>query len=255
MLAFRRNQQLRGVVDDLLNNINPLQSSVDDACRQIASANMLSNDQDISDVEDNWHPTGFYTPQQVRDILLLGVNVQNKARDCLDAGVLKLQIPAHRAILDAARDDIDDSSLDPGAFIKGANEAEAAGPKGIVEATGLKRWVIAILKAARAARMAAEIVECARPGLLFDVVSALDSARNALVQFVTAVVAVVKTAASIVAKVPDLLGTLFTVIKVVPWVVLVAGGYYAGIKTGLIPSRFDPLELRHRETLRPWRRI
>lgn len=251
---------LRGIVDDVLNRINPLQSQVDDACRTITSSNMATADADIVKVQDQWQPTGFYTPDQMQQGLLFGVGLLTRARDAASSAMSKLQLPEHQELLQAALDEVnvdENSGIDPAKFVTGFQQANAQGID-VIEAQGFKRWVLNVLRASRQARFGIELVSCARPGLFFDVLNAIDAARRALIDLVFTIGAVVKKIGQAVLKIPDLFGSFVTFLKFLPWVVLFGGGYYIAAKHRVIPPRYEPLKIADRtagrETFRPWRR-
>ncbi len=247
----RRERQLRGVFDDLMSKLNPLQSSVDQACVITASNAMSAFDADIRDVQDNWNPTNFYTVEQIQQIVGFGLDVKGKALDGLSEAAGRFQLEEHRALLNKAAADIDADLIDPAPFIKAVQQAAVLQPTTnnpvIIESTGLKRWVVNVLKTARAARFACEVVSCARPGTVLDILQAIDSASRSLISFVRTIVGVAKdvaeSAANLIVKIPDFLSTVMTVLSVLPTVLVLGVGYYAATQT----------VLKHRDPWRPWR--
>jgi hypothetical protein len=224
-----------------------------DVCNIKVAQQLAPTDADIDDVIDNWKTTGFYTIDQMNKIIDLGVAVRVNAGAVLKAGQDQLQIPSQRAILsDAFQTLVSDKRLSEMAFIIGIEDAQRVGIK-VIEAQGLKRWVVNTLTASRRAKSDALFVECVRPSTLLGVLGALDRAIKALTGFLKAVVNVVVAVGQAVLKIPDFLGSLFSVLKALPWIVLLLGGYYVATKT-VLPPKYDPLKLRERETFRPWRK-
>lgn len=253
-MRLQRQPQLRGFfsLDSLLDPAG-ISAMTDDACATAANADLSSSDADIVDVTNNWQTTGFYTPDQLGSICDFAAQVAGRAIDALGAAIMQMQFERHRAMLNAAQDDLQGPSNDLTKFVNAVAEARREGAN-VIEAQGFKRFIIDMLKAARGAKFATEVVACARPDFLFSVLQALESAKNALINAVLAVVAVVKKVGDLVLKVPDLLSSFFSFLKVFPWVVLAFGSYYVAVKADVIPPKFDPLKLRDRETFKPWRK-
>lgn len=227
------------------------------ACNIAVHQQLAATDRDIADVIDNWKTSGFYTIEQFREILNFGMLVRERAGDALRTAMGQLQIPSQRALLEKSHQTlIEDQRIDPLPFIRGMNEAINAGIE-VIESKGFRRYVISVLQAARMAKGDVMFVECMRPSSLLGVIGALGSAIDKFIQVVkTTVTAIADAAVALgkaVLKIPDLLSTFFTILKWIPAVLLLGGGYYVATKT-ILPPKYDPLRLRDRETFAPWRR-
>ena len=81
---------------------------------------------------------------------------------------------------------------------------------------------------------------------------ALGAAFDLLVRTVKAIASVAKevakAAGNALLKIPDVIGSFLTVLKILPWIALGVGGYYVAVKTEVLPAKYDPLKLRERET-------
>lgn len=224
-------------------------------CVATASAQMAPIDNDIENTIDKWKPNGFYTVDQMKQIVTFGIDVVNKARTMVDAAMRVPQLGAAQETLAQANEDLNTSLVqtETPKFISALQQANAAGIN-VIEAQSLRRWVIYVLKASRTAQFKVAFVACTRPDFFFTGLDALNQARTILLNVLKVAKDAVIAAGTAVLKIPDLLGSFFTVLKALPWIALVGVGYYAGVKSGLIPSRFDPARLRERDTWRPWRR-
>ncbi len=246
---------VNGFIDDLFTG--GFSEVLTDECGRKASASMQGVDANIRDVEDNWHTTGFYTPDQMDNVNQFAMDVIAKAGNGIRAALAQLQLPMHRDLLTKALEEIQADRVSPLPYVQGVNGARSVGFQ-IIESQGYKRWIVRVLRASRDAQLAMEIVECARPGIL-NAIQVLANAFDLLVRTVKAIASVakeiVKQAGAAIAKIPDILGSFLTVLKIMPWILLVGGGYYVAVKTEILPAKYDPLKLRERETWKPWRRI
>lgn len=258
---MRTQRQLRGLFDDMMaiaKEVNGV-STISEACVSQASSSMANFDANIEDVTDNWKPTNFYRIDQVRQIFQFGLEAIGSADNLIKTASEQLQLPSHREVLFAAHEELfdsqamRDSDAIKKAIIDADQQARASGRPVIIEAPGFKRWVINVLKACRRARFICSAIACSRPGILLGAVAKLDAAAQLLINTAKLAVNVVKTAVDIVVKIPDLLSTVFKILGVLPWFVLVGGGYYVATKT-VLPPKYDPLKLRDRDTWRPWRK-
>ena len=230
-----------------------VQQMVNQGCNTSTLGPMTAS---VNDVRANWKPTGFYTPEQLGDVVTFALQVTGAASDAISKALGILQIEAHRNLLSSAQETQHSVETEAMTFVVAIRQANAGGFK-VIESTGLRRWVIRMLEAADETHRVVSVVACARPNLLLDLAQGLTNAVHSFVAFVKTVagvaIAVVKAAGNLVMKIPDLIGSLVKFAKILPWVALAFGGYYVGVKTELIPPRYDPLRLRERNTWRPWR--
>ncbi len=200
----------------------------------------------IDDLANNWNPTGFYTPNQLAQAIAFTLQLTNTTRAAIIEATSNLQLPRHIDMLIAAQNEMDKSigvgglGTDPlGPFDAAVQQARAQGADA-VHAEGFKRTVLNVMRATRDAAKTVAVVGCARPWIV-SVMQSVSSAFVTLYNFLRAVGGVIKDVVKKVAEVPDMIGTVFTVLK---WTVLLGGSYFVGVKTGLLPEKFDPLNLR-----------
>lgn len=238
--------------------LDAAQEASNAACGSFATMKLANTDANIIDLRDNWKPTGFYTVAQLNQILVFVAEVKGRAFDALSAAEQELQLEQHRDLLTKAEAKLSESDTgfrDGGqAVFLTAVQTAAQAHIDVIEAQGLKRWLVQVLRAARDVEFTTKLVGCARPALLFTVLQALNSAADTLVRFAKSVGEFVIAVGQAVLKIPDVIGTFLTVLGFVPWVVLLFGGYYAGVHTGIIKPRYDPMRLGERQPFKPWRR-
>lgn len=244
---------LAGIFSSAFPVLDEIQNGTNAACSAFAAGDLVNTDANIVDLRDNWRTTGFYTRDQLNKIIVFVADINGRAFDAIRSADEQLQLDEHRTLLNDAEAGMSDNSLSANPYTEAVHDATVQGIN-IIEAQGLKRWILGVLRAARNVEFAVKVVGCARPALLFGALQALNSVADSLVKFVKTIVAVVAKVGELVLKIPDLLSSVVSFLKILPWFVLAFGGYYAGVKTGLIPTKFDPMRLRERETFKPWRR-
>lgn len=252
---------LGGIFDDLLGaaagaasfgvGANAQRDQIDAACDQTAASDpqVLQRQAQVTDLEQNWNPTGFYTADQLSQAVNLMLAMTEPIAQAINVANNQLQLPQHRARLLAALDDVQRSvgvgglGADPLAPYAGAANTVKlkVGGDGVIEAQGFKRTCINILKKIRDATQVLVSVNCARPGLFFSILSAIGRGASAVYDFLKQLVNLVVDAALAVAKVPDAIGSLFTIAK---WAAILGGGYWIATKVGIVPAKYDPLRLR-----------
>lgn len=233
--------------------LDQIQGATNDACAAFSTADLSNTDANIIDVRDNWQTTGFYTPEQMMQIISFATALKNHAAMALTTAQNVSQLDQHRELLDKAQAGLVASLVSPAPFLAGVNDAQAQGIE-IIESQGFKRWIINNLRAARNAEYTTKVVGCARPSFVFGALQALNNAVSALVDFVKTIGRVIVKIGQTVLKIPDIISSMITFVKILGVCAIAFGGYYAGVKTGVIPTRFDPMRLRERETFKPWRR-
>lgn len=211
----RSPQAMSGFLDDLVSGLfggipqiadklNSTPSSA--ACIEQANADLKPFDDRINELARTWNPTGFYTVPEIRQLVGSTIAVIYKGQGAIDTAASSVNTfgdSLTRATSDLQRQV--DRSLD---YLDAANKAEAAGTR-LVNAPGLKRWVLDANASASSAMTTAAVVGCMSPAWasvvqayrdMFDVMIATTRATGAAL--LTAGEAVVKTAVSAYDAVP-----------------------------------------------------
>lgn len=251
---------LGGLLEDLLGSATTIgapfgassaQVQIDEQCDLAAASDqqVLQRQAQIDDLQANWNPTGFYTADQLGEALGLIMRMTEPITQAIGVAQANLQLPQHRQRLLAALDSVQGAigvgglGVDPLApYAAAANTVRLqVGGDGVIEATGFKRTCVNILKKVRDATQVLVSINCARPGLFFSILSSLDRGFTAVVDFLKQLVNLVFDAARTIAKIPDAVGTFFTIAK---WAALIGGSYWVATKVGIVPAKYDPLRLR-----------
>lgn len=170
-----------------------------------------------------WNPTGFYTPAQIHDIVTQMQTVL--------ATMTAVVLIAPRTTSDAdfsIRQAVDDAvrkTREGDVYLQAAQQVEARG-SGLVDAPGLKRWVLSALGAASNAMTTAAVLQCSRTWLdatLVDVQRAFDVAASVI----SKIAGVIAKQGEFLLKVPDLIDNLVTIGK---WGLLIGGGVFVAMK-------------------------
>lgn len=227
-------------------------------CGPTVSAQLAQADANIEDVSRNWNPGDLFRVDQMQQINEFALDVLQRASAGVEAAMKESQLPRARELLiDALDEGTRHSLVDPMPYVNAVRSASQSGIK-VIESKGYKRWIINVLRAARKAQYAVLVVECSRPNTMLAIYDGIVGAVSTLVNFIKQVLVVTKEVIAAlggaILKIPDVMGSFLTVMKLVPWVALAFGGYYAAIKLGRVPPKYDPLKLRERETWRPWRK-
>lgn len=242
---------LGGLLDDLINfSSGGTQQNLDQVCIQAAPSDpqVAARTAQITDLEQNWNPTGFYTADQLGQALGFTMRMTGAISEALGAAITAPELDAHRARLQGALDDVQRAigvggfGVDPlGPYAAAAANVRAqVGGDGVIEAKGFKRTVLNVMRKVRDATEVLVAVNCARPNLLFAAMGAAVSAFTALYDFLKSLVQLVLDAAVAVAKIPDAVSDLFTYAK---WALIIGGGYWIATKAGVVPEKYDPLKL------------
>jgi hypothetical protein len=199
--------------------LTQISSSTNDATQQAcikqadASGSVKQLDAAMMDISQNWQPSGFYTPDQITQVVLL---IQANLLTPLSAIKTAPQSTSDAAdIIQNYVSKIDrDMGLEPGyqgttakTFTDAAAAARAQG-KTVVEAPGLKRWVVNTLQDALGALVAASVLSC-NTTILDDVNRALVSLGG----FLKSIGNLVVGAAEAVFAIPDTISTIWKVAK------------------------------------------
>ncbi len=161
------------------------------------------------DLSANWKPDGFYSPEDIKKVITQTHAVLTGAGAALD------QILNDRFdVKDTARDlrmAITRRFGDSIPFVQAMNAALNNNIR-VVDAPGLKRWVIKSMNEAQVAYEYVAYLACVKPFLLTLVASGY-AAFEALASVAKVMTRVVVAAGEAIIKVPDTLDTLWTIAK------------------------------------------
>lgn len=198
-------------------------------CIDAANQALAPFDAKIDDLAKTWQPTGFYTPQEIRDIASATMKVVQQAQASVNQAASEpnaLQESVMRATDDLAR-----ASGRVVDYLEAARATEQQGLR-VVNAAGFKRWVIDTMATASSAMVTAAVIGCVTPwwvGALAQFQAAFDVAWGVAKKIVGATLAVGETALKIVSDLPD----LYDLIK---WPAILLGGYWLWREFGPKPG-------------------
>ena len=216
-----RSQGLSGLVEDLIEEYQKPRSAADVAdalCVNDAVLKGQSFKGKIDNLQAVWNPTGFFPPDDIRLVISSTLELQRHSSAALD----KVKFAAH------VRDDLLTRSYDglhrAGAraldYLDAAKQADAKGIR-LVNAPGLKQWVIDTMNAASAALVVAHAVDCMKPVWL----SALEAYQEV---FDVAIARVVSVAGSLLQVGENAVKVAFSLLEHLNLLIIVGlgvGGY------------------------------
>lgn len=209
-------------MEDLMNTLSG-QGSQESQCLDTANATVAPFDAAITDMAKNWNPTGFYTSQDVRDVVSSAMAVVTAAQNAVSQAAAEPN--ASQDSVMRATDDLANAGAKSLDYLQAANAIDAQGIR-VINAPGFKRWVTDTLGAASSAIVTAAVIGCITPwwvGALATFQSAFDAVRAVVTKVVGAVIAIGET----VLKVADDLPNLYDILK---WVALAGGAYWLYVK-------------------------
>lgn len=187
------------------------------SCLSQANAQVSTLDDQINSLSKNWNPSGYYQPDQVSQLLSMVNDLMGQAETSILSQLATFDVSSDNTnLLRDAQSRMGDKAHDALAF----QAAVAAKPQ-VVEAPGLKRWVITTMQACRDAFTVATVIGCNQPGWL-GVLGAFEAAFAVVAAFAQAMAEVALAIGMDIAKVPDTIGTLYDLLKIGA---VVAGGY------------------------------
>lgn len=181
----------------------------DTQCLDDANARVAPLDAKIANLDATWQPSGFYSPAQINTIigevyaLLRGASatVGNAPAGGVDAQNVRKQ-----AIADVQR------WILKGMDFVTAKNAAINQNIAIVDAPGLKRWVISSMMAASASLVAAYTLECNVPWVI-SAILAYQSLFDKAAGVVKQIVGVVVSAGDMILHLPDTVSDIYPYLK------------------------------------------
>jgi hypothetical protein len=193
-------------------------------CKDKANVAVAPIDARIMDLSKNWNPSGYYTPAQMSEIVNQTLIAIHSAGDHLRAAPTATS-DAQQMINDAASK-LARRGTESLAYTRAHQSATSQGIK-IVDAPGLRRWVISSLGDVSFAHTIAYVQECAKPGLAGAIIAyqkVFDGVADTIKAIVGVAIDVVKALGKLMYHLPDTLSTAYTYLK---WAAIIGGGVWA----------------------------
>lgn len=195
----------------------------DDAtdCVDEANSKTAPLDATILDMAKNWNPSGFYSPDQMQALIAQAQVIEKAARAHLTSASAVATQDARSGTIADAFDKLDASGSRSLDFIQAMNTAKTQGIK-IVDAPGLRKWVLDTMSAASNAHVVAYTMECITPSVVTAII-AYQEAFDKAASVVKKVVGVVVSAGDAILHLPDTVADIYPYVK---WGLLVGAGIW-----------------------------
>ena len=219
--AARRYVRRRPALSDWFDDIRDKLSGGSEESKCIAQANqqVAPFDAKIDDLVKNWQPTGFYAPEEMRDLMMSVMATIRSAQSQLDQAAQTAnasQDSIIRATNDLGR--AGQRSLD---YIQVTNEADQTGVR-VINAPGFKRWVTDSMASASSAMVTAATIACLKPWWT-TALAMFQAAFDVAWSKAKMLVGVALAAGETVLKIADDLPEIYDVLK---WGVLAVGALW-----------------------------
>ena len=211
-------------------NTDAMRELREGVCAGDADASVADMEAQISDVDRTWNPTGFYTPDQIRTVILQTNDYATVAINQMISALQSTNIDsegkeASKREFDSSYKDIFATLEKANAYLVAANQAEEKGLRA-VDAPGLKLWVLQAMRDSKKLARAAAFIEC-NVSTFERFVRAVNNALDKLISVIKKIVGVVLEYGEKAAKVAfDFFGLLATLLKYAPYALIAGGGYY-----------------------------
>lgn len=208
-------QQAMGSIFDTLSRL--VMPSEERKCLDAANEKVAPLDAKITDLAKNWRPTGFYTSQNVRDLVAATMATVRKAQEAIDQA--RSRPNASQDSLMRASNDLFRAGERSLVFLDIARQADSMTDVEAIEAQGLKRWVTDTLAAASSGFVTASVVECLTPWWLVALVgfqNSFEVAYTTAKRIVGVVIKIGETALKVAEDLPDLY-------EIAKWVAIAGG--------------------------------
>lgn len=190
------------VVDNVLNK----------ACGDSARAKGEEMYAKATDLDQNWNPAGLYSLEQMQSIVKSIMDVLLSASSSIDNAMANWMTSAQRSRLQSNRTDIQSKMSSEGLVFTNALGQAMKNGISVVDAPGLKRWVVTSMRTAATAMVAASYEVCTIPAWI--------SAYQTFQKYFDIAWNVVRTVAGVavqlgqqVLKIPDAIGQIWTLAK------------------------------------------
>lgn len=191
------------------------------ACKATADAQTAASEAKASDLNRTWNPTGFYTRDQISQLVQHTLAMLRNATSSIDAAIADPQAPGSRDALKMSLSSLQRKFDESQAFVQANQQAAAQGIQ-TLDAPGLKRWIVSSMQEANAGIWGVAFIACMRPWW----VSALATFQGAFdVVYGTAkkIVGVAVQLGEEILKIPDTVSTMWTYAK---WAAAIGGAWW-----------------------------
>ncbi len=132
----------------------------EDECTAQATSSVRPLVDKTNQLNATWNPTGFYTTAELREVITKGMDAIRNAQAALDQTTREIGVDFDK--LNAASQSLFDVGARAIDYIAAATQADQQGLR-LVNAPGLKAWLIGGLKKANDAMVASAFEECRKP--------------------------------------------------------------------------------------------
>lgn len=226
MMRRRARRGLSGLLDPIIGT--PGGTNAD--CLDQANAQTAALDQRTQSLAATWTPTGFYAPADVQQIVSATLSLVNSGTNAL--ATAPTSTSDAQSQINQAQDKLAQQGQRSMVYVNALRDAAATGAT-VLNAAGLKTWVLDSMQAVSSALVTAAVMECNMPWLATAII-AFQGYFDTLASIVSRVVGVLVKIGDNVLKVADNVDELFTVLK---WAALIGGGAYLAIKLGEVQRR------------------
>lgn len=207
-----------GFLDFIRDAVEQKELDESAGCKAQADAETAGMTARRLDLSSNWHPTGFYSPDQMKEIIEATFNVINKAYELVETS--RADLPGtdytgdeygYTHTLELKRAELLRQTSESTPFNNAIIEARSKGIE-VIDTPGLRRWVLSAMRSAESATLAVSYVNCMKPWWL-AVLRVIAQVMEVLWAICKAIGGLVKKVGELVLEVPDTLGKIYTVAK------------------------------------------
>ena len=186
-------------------------------CLDEANAKVAPLDARVADLAKNWKPTGFYAPDDIQKIIVQTMQLVSSASNALAEAPYSAS--DSQSQIQQAITKLGQQGQRSMVYVQALRDASASGAN-VINAAGLKTWVLDTMQATSSALVTAAVMECNMPWLA-NVIIEFQGYFDVLAAVVKRVVGVVLSVGDSVLKVADHLGDIMTFLK---WAAIIGGG-------------------------------
>lgn len=192
------------------------------ACRAAADAKSADLEAKASDISKNWNPTGLYSRSQMQNIVQTTLAMLTSASNTMEKASAEPMAQGARDALRIARSSVTGKFHESLKFTAAIGQAMKQGIE-VIDAPGLKSWVVNSMIQAANGISAAHYVLCQVPWFV-TAMAAFQAAFDKVWGVVKQVAGVAAELGQAVLKIPDTVSQLWTMAK---WASIVVIGAWA----------------------------
>lgn len=180
-------------------------------CLNEANAKVASLDAKIMDLAKTWNPTGFYKPDEIQRLIIDTMALVSKAYDAISKVPRLTSAPDATNLLEGALRKLAQQGERSMIYVQALRDAHARGAN-VINAAGLKTWVLDTMQAAVHGLVTASVLECQMPWLASAII-AFQGFFDALIAVTKRIVGVVISTGDAVLTVAEGLPAIINVLK------------------------------------------